>query len=283
MNKYHSSSYLHNSDITISLADAKTADPHFHDFLELAYVKQGKAIHTIGNIQTTISKGDYFIVDYGQYHSYQSVNDHPLTIVNVLFRPSLIDKSLVYCRSFHTLLHHYLIKMDAESLKIDPTLAVFSDDDKSIWKYIERLLDENEKKLPGCIEMMRSTLIEILISTMRKIAGDRSEKDVVALMQEAVGKNYLSPPTLSVLAKQTGYSAPYMSLRFKEVTGIHFRDYIARVRMDEARRLLANTDKKIAEIAESVGYADVNSFYATFKKHEGVSPAAFRKQIRMEK
>ena len=283
MNEYPIFSYLRNSDINISIADDKNTLPHSQDFLELAYVKEGTAIHTIGSLQTIIQKGDYFIVDYGQEHSYQSLQDGPLTIVNVLFLPCLIDKSLVYCRSFHTLLQHYLIKMDAESLKIDPTRTVYSDDDGRVWLCIERLLDEHGKRLPGRIEMMRSTLIEILIRTMRKISDGGSDKDVVAFVQEAVTKNYLDPPTLSVLAKQTGYSAPYISLRFKEVTGIHFREYIARVRMDEARRLLANTDQKVAEIAENVGYVDVNSFYATFKKHEGVSPAAFRKQVRKEK
>lgn len=282
-NEYPTSAFFYNADITVTVATSKTTEPHSHDFLELAYVKDGTAIHVIGNTQTIIQKGDYFIVDYGREHSYESLMDGPLTIVNVLFRPSLIDKSLVYCRSFHTLLQHYLIKMDAESLKIDPTNTVFSDDDGRIWTYIERLVDEHERRLPGRVEMMRSTLIEILITTMRKIADDGSDKDIVALMQEAVAKNYLSPPTLNVLAKQTGYSAPYLSLRFKEITGEHFRDYITHVRIDEARRLLANTDKKVAEVAESVGYVDVNSFYATFKKYEGVSPAAFRKQIRKEK
>lgn len=276
------SNFFYNTDITVRICHSTTAPTHAHDFLELAYVKEGTAIHTIGSTQTIISTGDYFIVDYEQEHSYQSLQNSPLTIINVLFRPSLIDQSLVYCRSFHTLLRHYLIKMDAEYLKIDPTHTVFADDDQTIRKLIDKLLDEYEKRLPGRVEMMRSTLIEILIYTMRKIAEDGSDKDVVAYVQETIAKNYLAPPTLSALAKQTGYSAPYLSLRFKEITGIHFRDYVARVRMDEARRLLANTDKKVTEIAEAVGYTDVNSFYATFKKHEGVSPAAFRKQIRQK-
>jgi AraC-like DNA-binding protein len=282
-NEYPTSAFFYNTDITVTEATSTATEPHSHDFLELAFVKEGAAIHVIGSTQTIIQNGDYFIVDYSKEHSYQSLQNGPLTIVNVLFRPSLIDKSLVYCRSFHTLLQHYLIKMDAEGLKIDPTNTVFSDDDGRVWSCIERLIDEHGKHLPGRIEMMRSTLIEILIRTMRKISDDGLDQDVVAFVQEAVTKNYLSPPTLNVLAKQTGYSAPYISLRFKEVTGIHFREYIAQVRMDEARRLLANTDKKIAEIAESVGYVDINSFYATFKKQEGVSPAVFRKQIRTEK
>lgn len=280
MRKESSSNFFYNTDITVRVCPSTNVPAHSHDFLELAYVKEGTAIHTIGATQTIISKGDYFIVDYEQEHSYQSLQNAPLTIVNVLFRPSLIDNSLVYCRSFHTLLRHYLIKMDAEYLKIDPTHTVFSDDDKTIWALIEKLLDEYEKRLPGRVEMLRSTLIELLICTMRKIAEDGSDKDVVALVQETIAKNYLAPPTLHALAQQTGYSASYLSLRFKEITGIHFRDYVARVRMDEARRLLANTDKKVTEIAEDVGYTDVNSFYATFKKHEGLSPAAFRKQIR---
>ena len=132
----------------------------------------------------------------------------------------------------------------------------------------------------GFTEIMRSTLIELFITTMRKISSRDQNEDAVSIIMRAVQEDYVSPPTLGAIALKLGYSVPYLSMRFKEVTGIGYRDYIIRVRMEEARRLLANTDKKIVEIAECVGYGDVNFFYSVFKKTEGTSPAVFRKNLK---
>ena len=77
------------------------------------------------------------------------------------------------------------------------------------------------------------------------------------------------------------YSQYYLSTRFKQLAGIGYRDYLLRLRMAEATRFLANTDKKISEIAENIGYSDLNSFYSAFKKVYGTSPLLYRKLINM--
>ena len=273
-------SYFENGDIDVIVATNPISKSHSHDFLELAYVAEGSAHHTIGNNTMIIKKGDYFIVDYGTEHSYYSTDDKPLRVINVLFKPQLIDKSLVYCRSFNTLLNHYLIKIDALALKINPSDTIFTDDDGKILQYINTIVSEKEEMKLGFTEIMRSTLIELFITTMRKISSRDQNEDAVSIIMRAVQEDYVSPPTLGAIALKLGYSVPYLSMRFKEVTGIGYRDYIIRVRMEEARRLLANTDKKIVEIAECVGYSDVNFFYSVFKKTEGTSPAVFRKNIK---
>ncbi|MBR7140997.1 MAG: helix-turn-helix domain-containing protein [Clostridia bacterium] len=273
-------SYFENGDIDVIVATNPISKSHSHDFLELAYVAEGSAHHTIGNNTMIIKKGDYFIVDYGTEHSYYSTDDKPLRVINVLFKPQLIDKSLVYCRSFNTLLNHYLIKIDALALKINPSDTIFTDDDGKILQYINTIVSEKEEMKLGFTEIMRSTLIELFITTMRKISSRDQNEDAVSIIMRAVQEDYVSPPTLGAIALKLGYSVPYLSMRFKEVTGIGYRDYIIRVRMEEARRLLANTDKKIVEIAECVGYGDVNFFYSVFKKTEGTSPAVFRKNLK---
>ncbi|MBO5215487.1 MAG: helix-turn-helix domain-containing protein [Clostridia bacterium] len=273
-------SYFENGDIDVIVATNPISKSHSHDFLELAYVAEGSAQHTIGNNTMIIKKGDYFIVDYGTEHSYYSTDDKPLRVINVLFKPQLIDKSLVYCRSFNTLLNHYLIKIDALALKINPSDTIFTDDDGKILQYINTIVSEKEEMKLGFTEIMRSTLIELFITTMRKISSRDQNEDAVSIIMRAVQEDYVSPPTLGAIALKLGYSVPYLSMRFKEVTGIGYRDYIIRVRMEEARRLLANTDKKIVEIAECVGYSDVNFFYSVFKKTEGTSPAVFRKNLK---
>lgn len=272
--------YLQNKDIEIVLADNKLSRTHTHEFLEIAYVAEGRALHKIKNEEAVICRGNYFIVDYNTEHSYESISDEPLLIVNILFNPRFIDKSLERCRSFDELLRNYLIKFDSGKLKISPTATVFTDDDGKIGECIESLICEFYSKGAGFTEMMRCELLRLILRTMRKIsARDDAEDDIVAEICRRVSENPAEVPTLGQIADELSYSQYYLSARFKELSGIGYRDYVAKVRMSEASRLLANTNKKIAQISEEVGYLDVNSFYIAFRKHHGVTPSNYRRQL----
>jgi two-component system response regulator YesN len=82
---------------------------------------------------------------------------------------------------------------------------------------------------------------------------------------------------LNSLAAYMNMSPKYLSARFKQVTGESFADYQARVRFERARELLLVPERKVAEVAEAVGFADTNYFSIAFKKHTGLTPTEFRK------
>ena len=65
---------------------------------------------------------------------------------------------------------------------------------------------------------------------------------------------------------------------FKSEIGMTLVEYITQYRMQEARRLITTTDKKLSEIAEEVGYTDVSYFSNCFKKFYGMSPRSLQKQ-----
>lgn len=140
--------------------------------------------------------------------------------------------------------------------------------------------NEYENKIPGYAEMLRCHLIEIIIFTLRKISKSQlgfSENNCSARIKEYIEKNYMNPVSLNDLSRELNFSVSYMSRRFKQDTGYSFVDYLQRKRMEQSGRLLANTDKKISEIAELVGYRDVKFFGKVFKSHWGMAPGEFRK------
>ena len=65
---------------------------------------------------------------------------------------------------------------------------------------------------------------------------------------------------------------------------MNFVGYLKNIRMDEAKKLLAETELKVNEISQQVGYDNVKHFMKTFKAMTGVAPSEFRKnaQIREE-
>lgn len=270
-----------NENIKIMVCDSMSSQPHTHDFLELAYVTKGSAVHFVGSKKMIISKGDYFIIDYYGVHSYYSMDNKPFQIINCLFRPELIDKSMKYCRSFHTLLNHYLIKMNAANLSINPSNSLFHDFDGKIYNYLKSLLKEYAEKQAGFNEIMRCTLIELIISTMRTIKKTDTDGDnITKFIASYIKENYMKKITLTEIAKELQYSVPYLSNKFKSDFGIGFCDYLEKLRIDEACRLLSNTNRTVGDISESVGYIDTDFFYSVFKKLTGKTPGQFRRMYK---
>lgn len=73
-------------------------------------------------------------------------------------------------------------------------------------------------------------------------------------------------------------TTPYtLSKAFKKILGINFIDYLTKIRMDKAKRLLMETNEKISDIAETVGYRH-SYFNRIFKKHVGITPSQFRRR-----
>lgn len=71
----------------------------------------------------------------------------------------------------------------------------------------------------------------------------------------------------------------YLSRIFNEGLGESFSDMISRLRMEEAKRLLAGSaDVSIAEIAERCGFASHSSFHRAFVRYEGMKPGDYRQQ-----
>ncbi len=268
---------LSKSYINVHKCRSEKSELHSHKFLELAYVTEGSAVHTLNSKQTIISKGDYYIIDYGGVHGYTSTDGKPFEVINCIFKPEFIDKTLRYCQNFQLLLRHYLIRVEADSLAINPSNSLFHDSDGTIYSYFNKLLAEYEKRQSGFMEIMRCTIIEMIISIIRSInlnyAVDNTE---ISKILAYINENYSGNISLNEISKKFGFSVPYLSKKFKIELGVCFSDYIKKVRIDEACRLLADTDKKISDISQTVGYKDTDFFYTVFKKITGKTPGHFR-------
>jgi len=83
--------------------------------------------------------------------------------------------------------------------------------------------------------------------------------------------------TLRNAANAFSYTPNYLGLIFKEETGISFSDYVVQARLEKAKELLKHTNLKIYEIADQVGYRNLNYFSKQFKDGFGLSPLEYRR------
>lgn len=269
-----------NQYISIKRYSGSVSKPHIHEFLEMAYVLKGKALHKFnGREEQLISPGDYFFIDYKTVHSYKSIGEDDLCLINCLFLPELIDKSLVYCKDFQTLLRHYLLQISGEYSKLNLADRIFSDQNGKILNILNQMLEEYESDNLLKTELLRIKMMEVLITTAQTLSAAPSG-DIISAITDGIHKRYNENLTLGALTKDLNYSLPYLSKLFKEKTGLNFRAYLHKVRCEEACRLLANTDEKIQNISRLVGYSDADFFSKIFKSNLKTTPGAFRKQIK---
>lgn len=104
-------------------------------------------------------------------------------------------------------------------------------------------------------------------------------EDVIAVIQW-IGEHYMEEITLSQAAASVYLQANYFTTLFKKNTGMGFVQYLNQCRVDAAcRRILDASDSSFADIAQETGFASTRHFFATFKKHTGQTPGAFRQML----
>ncbi|MGG4032832.1 helix-turn-helix domain-containing protein [Paenibacillus cisolokensis] len=131
----------------------------------------------------------------------------------------------------------------------------------------------------GAADRLRQAVSAMIreIRASRNLGAGHYIRRAVRYMEEHYTREELS---LTEVAHALGISVPYLSRSFKEEMNVTFVQHLTRLRMAKARELLADTDNSTTEIALQVGYSDYPHFSKTFKKMYGLTPTAYRKQLR---
>ena len=90
--------------------------------------------------------------------------------------------------------------------------------------------------------------------------------------------NLNQPLSLCDLSREFNYSTDYISRNFKAQFGIGAKEYINRLKLASAKRLLATSTLSLQKVGEHIGYEDVELFYKFFRYYEKESPAKYRKK-----
>ncbi|MFE4711124.1 MULTISPECIES: response regulator [unclassified Paenibacillus] len=101
---------------------------------------------------------------------------------------------------------------------------------------------------------------------------------IVQKAKEYIDENYAQKGlTIHEVAKKNHVSPNYLSYLFKKNTGFNLWEYVIKLRMEESREMILNTDLRRYEIAERVGYESPEHFSKIFKKYYGISPSELKK------
>jgi two-component system response regulator YesN len=100
--------------------------------------------------------------------------------------------------------------------------------------------------------------------------------NVIAKVERYIQEHYSEKISLKTLGAKFFMNPLYLGRLFSKSTGVSFNDYLNRIRIKEAKRLLLNTDLKITDIIKKLGYQNQEYFYKIFPRYEGVSFAEYK-------
>ncbi len=119
---------------------------------------------------------------------------------------------------------------------------------------------------------------EILGKVMDRLHEHVGSENIIEDIISYTDRNYTQPLTLEELAAEFGYNSGYLGRLFTRTTGTGYNYYLNECRIKKAKEFLACGKYKVYEVAQMVGYNDVDYFGKKFRKHAGMTPAEFRKQ-----
>lgn len=99
-------------------------------------------------------------------------------------------------------------------------------------------------------------------------------------VMDYIEKNYKKNITLADIGRAIYIKSAVISKIVKNATGMKFSDYLNKLRMQEACRLISKTDMTIACVASEVGYSDYAYFANKFKQYSNCLPSQYRKRVR---
>lgn len=108
----------------------------------------------------------------------------------------------------------------------------------------------------------------------RSMSESRNE---VAAVKNYIYQHYGEELNLEMLAEKVYLSSGYLSFIFKKETGMNLNRFIKVFRMEKAGEFLHDTNMKVAQISEKVGFANVSYFCRSFREYYGCSPESYRK------
>jgi YesN/AraC family two-component response regulator len=150
---------------------------------------------------------------------------------------------------------------------------------RMLQELMDRLKENHTSSTMQCSELLYSVILKlrqdsVYIESKSRLQQITQLNPVLRYIEEY----YHQPLTLEVLAQQLNVTEQYTCLLFQQSLGIRPFEYVTRVRIQKAKKLLLkNNQISVQDIARQVGYEHPSYFIKRFKEQENVTPTIFRK------
>ena len=254
MLKFTKQGFLKDSDVFIDYNHSK-ADclPHTHEFIEMMFCVSGRSMQLIDNVSYEIKRGSLLFINYKQVHEIKNTGN--CLYYNILINPSLFSSALADSENAFELLS---LSTFNELNSVDTSISSICFDEKETEK-IESLISvmyaEQRTKESNYTDVIRGLLSALLVFVFRKMSegiGKAQKIKIPIEIIDYIDMHYNEKISLEDLSSRCFYNPSYFSKIFKECYGVKLSDYIIRKRVENAHRLLVETNMTIEEVANKM-------------------------------
>ena len=249
---------------------------HWHDELEIIYVKSGFLTVNISGENYIGKPGDAFVVSPGNLHFMGSQTG------TVDYFTFLFPLKYIAFRSDDMLDDKLIEPLNSGHLMISPEIKdTVKEQCEQLARVYAAEIDKSESKITSQIRK-KIILLQFIHELWKKgfiVENDTTgrntvEKEMVSYIQQ----NYTGKILLREFGEQFHLSEKYISRYFKEHFHITLSQYVTYLRLEHAKQMLQETDISVTEVAMQSGYQNISYFIRSFKKTYGVSPLKYRKK-----
>lgn len=248
---------------------------HVHTCCELYYLRRGHCVYTVNQAQYHLEAGDLFLVAAGASHGTCYEGDGVCERIIVFFQPEHLLQEL-------TQRYPEIRRILGVSCKVilNEPLRLAAEG------VLDLLLQESNAPQHYSNEMLRLETTRLLLLLLREgifsyeeMSPKEGYSSDIEKALKYIALHYMLPLTLAEVASACNLCPTYFSRKFKQITGITFKEHLNDIRLRQAARMLSTTGGSVTEIATACGFSSSNYFKDLFRKKTGLSPRAYRQQI----
>src|SRR6202047_3059537 len=176
-------------------------------------------------------------------------------------------------------LRHMPVKSD--TTKVDRELArhgvKFTSEIRKAWEKNPLIPPDRYNAIVRLLTFFAEQLSALINQIV--LEKQNAEPPVVQKARDYIDKHKTEELSLADVAKAAGASVFHFCKVFHKSTGLKFTDYVARVRLEDARPPLLDSNKRVSEVAYDVGFQSLTQFNRMFKRVFGHAPTEFRNHL----
>lgn len=231
------------------------------DFHDLTYIYNGRATYLINGIEYKLQQGDFIYIPAGNVREAFTSTDEPMQCYATNFKLHMLDGE----DNTVNLPFEYIFKTGLTSEYI----GLYSQLDH-IW--VEKA--DNYQMRARAVFML---ILDKLICRVSSGLLTMNEDPRLLNIKQYILHNYMRKIEVSELAKLAGLNAVYLGAYFKQVNGCTIKQYINRIRINNAENLLSAGGYSVSEAAMRSGFDDLFYFSKVYRNYKGYAPSILLK------
>ncbi len=249
-----------------------------HDFWEICYVKKGSISVSVDGKKKNLAENTITFIPPYKTHSYYSQNGNESSAFVICFACS--------SQSLKTL-GGMVFSPDANQLEclekiICEYKQTFNVNDEGVMEVLPSPAFGGQQAIIILLEYLLICLLRMLSLEKNPeivfLQDDRFYAGLVDGIIDFFRENLGRKITLKEVCKRVNYSSSFICKTFKEQTGETLFSYFNRMKIEESKRMLLETEMSVVAISRELGFSEAKYFGSMFKKAEGVSPVQYRKR-----